>query len=150
MAITKVQIEKMKKKATLAMKNAFSVNSNHKIGACILTKDGKMFPGCNVENSISGLGSCAERNAINTAVANGHYSFQAIVIVDQSGKPVFPCGMCLQYLLEFSQIAKKDIKVIMSNEFGKDVVSSVRKLLPHGYYTDGKKHHFEEYTKKNC
>ncbi|MDD3264121.1 MAG: cytidine deaminase [Candidatus Nanoarchaeia archaeon] len=137
--------EIMRLKAIKAMNYAFSVNSNHNIGACILTNNGNFYEGCNVENSISGLGNCAERNAVNNAVAHGEYSFKSILVIHDGKDPVYPCGMCLQYLLEFSQVSQSDIEIIMCNLDGKEQKSTVRKLLPHGYYTDEKSHNLSKF-----
>ena len=137
--------EIMRIKAIRAMNYAFSVNSEHNIGACLITKNGNFYEGCNVENSISGLGSCAERNAVNNAVAHGEYFFKSILVIHDGKEPIYPCGMCLQYLLEFSQISKDDIEIIMCNLEGRENKSSLRKLLPNGYYADEKRHNLAKF-----
>lgn len=149
MKTNKKEIEIMKIKAMKSMNNAFSVNSNHNIGACVLTSDGKYYEGCNVENSISGLGDCAERNAINHAVSHGEYDFKSILVIHNGKEPIYPCGMCLQYMLEFSQVSRKDIEILMCTLGDKVRKSSVRKLLPHGYYTNEKDHNLQKFREKN-
>ena len=88
-------------KAHEAMKNAYSPYSGFKVGAAILTKDGKIFTGCNVENASYGATICAERCAATKAVSEGSNEFTAIAIVSSSDKFTYPCGICRQFLSEF-------------------------------------------------
>ena len=74
--------------------------SNFRVGAAVLTADGTIFAGCNVENASYGLTICAERVAICSAIAQGHSQFTAICI-SLTSSPV-PCGACRQFLVEFS------------------------------------------------
>ncbi|MBN2881618.1 cytidine deaminase [Candidatus Woesearchaeota archaeon] len=108
--ITKEQIDKLIKNAITVQKNAYVPVTEYGVGACVLTEDDKFFKGCNVQSVISGLGTCAERNAIDNAITNKQYKFKAIAIASKDG--VAPCGMCLQYLNEFSEVSKKDIIII--------------------------------------
>ncbi len=80
--------------------NAWAPYSRYPVGAAVLTSDGRIVVGCNVENASYGLTICAERVAICTAIAQGCSSFTAIC-VSLSGIPV-PCGACRQFLVEFS------------------------------------------------
>jgi cytidine deaminase len=106
-------------------KKAYAPYSNYKVGAAIRTKNGKIFSGCNVENSSYGLTNCAERTAIFKAVSEGEKEFEEILIYSNSGKMPFPCGACRQVISEFGD----EIKItISSNE--KIVESSIKKLLP--------------------
>lgn len=124
-------IKKLREAASTARDNAFVPRSGHKIGASILSTDGEYFGGCNVESNISGLGSCAERVAIDNAISNGKYEFKALLILDD--KLTVPCGACLQYLLEFYVITNQDITVISSDMEGKIKSYSLLELLPEGY-----------------
>lgn len=130
MKISKKELEKLIDKSKEGMKNAYAPRSNFPVGAAILTDNGEIFQGCNVESVISGMGTCAERCAIDSAVANGKYCFNAVVIVSKLEEPVKPCGMCLQYIAEFAQIAGHDIEIIMIGSKGKIEENSVNKMLP--------------------
>lgn len=114
--------------------NAFCHRSKHRIGASVLTYDGKIFGGCNVESVISGLGTCAERCAIDNAVANGHYSFRALCCVDSKLTPC--CGACLQYLTLFSQVSGDEIYLVNASTNGKYEVDKLTQALPLGYRTE--------------
>ena len=123
-----------------ARTNAFVPKSQHAVGACILTTDNMYYQGCNVENSIAGLGVCAERAAIDHAVIHGKYEFKAVAVVDEVEQ--YPCGACLQYLQIFAQIVKTDIPIIVADTQGEYIVTSLQELLPHGYKT-GRKFNFQ-------
>ena len=112
------------------MKNAYAVVSGFPVGAAVLTTTGKIFQGCNTESVISGLGVCAERSAIDHAVACGEYLYQAIAVTSELEKPIAPCGMCLQYIGEFSQLADRDIEILMVGAAGEIRESSIRDMLP--------------------
>jgi len=85
-----------------AMQNSYSPYSKFSVGASLLTKDGKIFQGTNVENISYGLSICAERVAIFVAISNGHRHFTDMAIVTNARKYTFPCGACRQVLMEFN------------------------------------------------
>ncbi len=85
--------------AALARKNAYAPYSQYLVGAALLTKSGKIYKGCNVENASYGLCNCAERTAIFKAVSEGETDFAAIALVTRDGG--MPCGACRQVLNEF-------------------------------------------------
>ena len=91
--------------AKAAAEKAYAPYSNFFVGAALLTKSGKIYTGCNVENSSFSVTNCAERTALFSAVADGEREFSAIAIVGgENGdlsKPCFPCGVCRQALSEF-------------------------------------------------
>jgi len=89
------------KHAVKALKNAYAPYSKYKVGAAVLTADGVVYAGCNIENSSHGLTLCAERVALAKAVADGHRKFSAIAIAAGTRTPASPCGACLQVLSEF-------------------------------------------------
>lgn len=131
--ITEEQQNILIEKATKARENAFVPKSDHKVGACVLTTDGEYFAGCNVEGIVSGLGTCAERCAIDTAVAQGKYVFAAMCVVDDYIN--ISCGACLQYILQFFQIEEKEMTIIAADTKGNKEIYSLFDLLPHGYRT---------------
>ena len=85
------------------MLRAYAPYSNFFVGATLVTKSGKTFSGCNVENVCAGAGTCAERTALVKAVSEGHQVFTALYLVTRAEKPVSPCGICLQMLSEFCE-----------------------------------------------
>ncbi len=87
--------------ALAAQKNAYAPYSHFPVGAALLTRQGQIVSGCNVENASYPLGSCAERNAIYRAVAEGYREFVRIVIVGPGPDLISPCGGCRQVLAEF-------------------------------------------------
>ncbi|MBQ1216162.1 MAG: cytidine deaminase, partial [Firmicutes bacterium] len=113
-----------------AAKNAFAPFSNFHVGAALLASDGRIFTGCNVENSSYGATICAERTALVKAVSEGSRDFIAIAVVSQDGE-AWPCGICRQVLYEFSP----EMLVITGNDEHLDVVK-LNELLPHGFRLD--------------
>lgn len=93
--------EELIKTAYSAMKKAYSPYSHFKVGAAILTEDGLIYSGCNVENASYGATICAERCAAMKAVSEEHAIFKAIAIVSSSEEFTYPCGICRQFLAEF-------------------------------------------------
>lgn len=131
---TDKEVEKMIDVAKETRKNAFCHRSKHKIGASVLTSDGKIFGGCNVESVISGLGTCAERCAIDNAVAHGYYNFRAVCCVDSKLTPC--CGACLQYITLFSQVTGEEVYLVNSDMNGCFEVDKLSQALPMGYRTE--------------
>jgi cytidine deaminase len=126
-------IRKLISSAKKAMKNSHVPRQKHKVGASVLTKK-DIHIGANIQTSISGLGTCAERAAINCMVAHGEIKIEAICIVSQP--QIYPCGMCLQYLAEF---ASNNVDIIMSDASGKYIETTLHELMPHVYRSRGKK-----------
>jgi cytidine deaminase len=116
--------------ALRALKNAY-VLWGFKVGASVFAEDGQIYEGCNVESWVSGLGTCAERCAINHAVLHGNRNIKEIAVVmdADSRSELRPCGACLQYISDFS--ADPQVKVVMAkSEKGKILFETVnvRKL----------------------
>jgi cytidine deaminase len=84
-----------------ARERAHAPYSKFHVGAALLAADGRIFPGCNVENLSYGLTNCAERVAIGSAIAAGARQFLAIAVVADTRVPISPCGACRQVLVEF-------------------------------------------------
>lgn len=83
-----------------ALKHSYCPYSGFQVGAALLTADGKIFTGINVENAAYGASVCAERTAFVSAVASGHTEFIALTVVSSEGA-VTPCGICRQFIAEF-------------------------------------------------
>ena len=88
--------------AVKARKRAYAPYSRFPVGAALLTKDGRVYHGCNVENASYGLTICAERNAVWKAVSEGVTEFSAIAVTARDGRGAPPCGSCRQVLHEFA------------------------------------------------
>ncbi|MBQ4090316.1 MAG: cytidine deaminase [Clostridia bacterium] len=122
--------ERLFEMACEAMQMSYSPYSNHKVGACILTDDGRTFKGANFENASYGATICAERCAAGNAIINGARKFVAVAIVGSSGM-AWPCGVCRQVLNEF---AVPGMKVIVAEYGSKDiVVKTIEELLPESF-----------------
>lgn len=97
--------EELIRKAYEAMEMAYVPYSKFKVGAAILTVDGHVITGCNVENASFGATNCAERTAIFKAVSEGHKDFAKIAVVSNSKGYTYPCGICRQVISEFTMDA---------------------------------------------
>lgn len=118
-----------------AREHAYVPYSGFAVGAALLTKDGKVYQGCNIENSAYGPTNCAERTAFFTAVYQGERSFEAIAIVGgKAGKPVSelcaPCGVCRQVMREFCE---DDFRIILSKGDGTFFESTLTEMLPFSF-----------------
>jgi cytidine deaminase len=111
-----------------AMKQAYAPYSNFQVGAALLSADGAVYTGCNVENASYSAGCCAERTALFKAVSEGARDFVKIAVVSADKKPAYPCGICRQVLSEFGQ----DITVVVEED-GKAVEYRLSNLLPHQF-----------------
>ena len=94
-------IEKLYNQAKLCRLNAYAPYSHFQVGAAILSANGKVFGGCNVENASYPCGTCAEAGAISAMVAAGEYKISEILVVADTDR-ILPCGNCLQKILEFA------------------------------------------------
>jgi cytidine deaminase len=112
--------------ARSAREKAHAPYSNFRVGAAVRTKSGKIYTGCNIENSTYGLTLCAERVAIFKAMSEGEREFNAIAVVTDTEKLTPPCGSCRQIIWEFCG----DIPVILANLKGKTEVLQMRDLFP--------------------
>jgi cytidine deaminase len=103
--MNEVQWSALARAAKAASANAYARYSGFRVGAAVLTADGAIAGGCNVENASYGLTVCAERNAVFRAVADGAKAVTALVVYTPTPQPVTPCGACRQVLAEFGQDA---------------------------------------------
>lgn len=115
-----------------AQKNAYSPYSNFKVGAALITREGEVFSGANVENASYGLTVCAERVAVFKAISTGEREFTALIVVGSGEGFIYPCGACLQVIAEFSP----DIKIIVTNEKDEYREYALGELLPQLFCLD--------------
>ena len=126
----------MIKMALEARKNSYSPYSHFQVGACLLTKEGRLYTGCNIENAAYGPTNCAERTAFFKAVSEGERDFAGIAIVgDKEGTVVdnyaFPCGVCRQVVTEFTD---PETFVILVAKSEKDYLeTTLAALLPNAF-----------------
>lgn len=108
---------------------AYAPYSNFLVGAALLTSDGSIYTGCNVENTSYGLCICAERTAICKAVSEGHQEFQAIAVA--ANPFATPCGACRQFIVEFG----KQIEVIAVDANNPALVKTwmIEDLIPENF-----------------
>lgn len=120
--------EKLIREALKAKENAYAPYSKFKVGAALLTEDGEIYTGCNIENAAYSPTVCAERTAIFKAVSEGARKIEAIAIV--AGEDMaYPCGVCRQVIKEFGEEAT--IIVARSEEDYEE--STLEDLLPHSF-----------------
>jgi len=96
-------IEALVASAREVRERAYAPYSKYKVGAAILTRSGKVYTGCNVENSTFGATICAERTAVVKMVSEGDREPVACVVATGGAKPGSPCGICRQVLSEFAE-----------------------------------------------
>ena len=112
-----------------AMKSAYAPYSHFSVGAAVETDDGKVYCGCNIENSSYGAPICAERTAISKAVSEGYRRITRIAICDSNNSFAWPCGICRQVMSEF---AVEDFYVILEDN-GKLSNFFLKELLPNSF-----------------
>jgi len=116
------------REAKEAMKNAYAPYSEFTVGAALLTKDGRVFTGVNIENASFGATICAERTACVKAVSERYREFAAIAVASsRGGAPM--CGICRQFLSEFAP----DLKVITGDDEDHLIVTELSELLPDNF-----------------
>jgi len=120
--------EQLIAEARKAREFAYAPYSRFPVGAALFAKSGKVYTGCNIENSSYGLSICAERVALFKAVSNGEREFLTIAVVGMDSSPVFPCGACRQVLYEFSP----DLTVLTLDN-NNVIKHSLKELLPDGF-----------------
>jgi cytidine deaminase len=125
-------VQDLMRAAVAASEQAYSPYSHIKVGAALLSADGQVFTGCNVENASFGLTICAERAAAVKAISAGARRFTAIAIATSLRDAMMPCGACRQFLLEFGG----DVRVIVQGAAGPRVESTLAELLPDAFGPD--------------
>lgn len=127
--------EELVKKAVDARELSYSPYSRFKVGAALLTKDGQVFVGANIENSSYPLCMCAERNALYNAMMHGYKKddFEALALAADTEKPCSPCGACRQVI---SELFPSDKPIYMANIKGDIQETNVPELLPFAFSED--------------
>jgi len=115
------------KEAAKARENAYVPYSKFKVGAALLTKDGRVFHGCNIENAAYSVTNCAERTALFKAYSEGETQFERLVVIADTDRPVPPCGACRQVI---SELCDPDMEVVLTNLGGEIQKTTVAELLP--------------------
>ena len=127
--------KKLIKEAILARENAYTPYSHFKVGAALLTKSGKIYRGCNIENAGYTPSNCAERTAFFKAVSEGELQFEAIAIVagSEGGNLMFtaPCGVCRQVMMEFCEY--ETFRIIIGTGEDEYQEFTLKEILPYGF-----------------
>ena len=116
--------------ANKAKEKSYSPYSKFRVGAALITKDGEIYQGANIENAAYGVTMCAERTAAFTAKLDGVEEFSAIAITSDSNDYIPPCGACRQVLLE---LCGKDLDVHITNGNGDIKTFKLQELLPFSF-----------------
>jgi hypothetical protein len=122
------ELQKLIQAAIEMRKQSYSPYSNFAVGAAVLSNDGYIYGGCNIENVSYGLTNCAERTAIFNAVSDGKRNISAIAVVADTDRPCSPCGACRQVIGEF-----KIPCIIMANLKGEYKKVTLEELLPFSF-----------------
>ncbi len=122
-----MEINRLVEEAKKARELAYVPYSKFKVGAALLSKDGKVYHGCNIENAAYSMCNCAERTALFKAYSEGDKEFDVLCVVADTKRPVPPCGACRQVIAE---LCSQDMKVVLTNLQGDIEETTVEKLLP--------------------
>ena len=124
------------KAAIEAREKAYAPYSHFMVGAAVLTKDGQVYTGCNVENASYGATNCAERTAFFKAIYDGERAFEKIAIVGamegkEANDTCAPCGVCRQVMMEFCD--SESFQIVLADGEEKHMVFTLKELLPYGF-----------------
>ncbi|WKU24451.1 cytidine deaminase [Priestia megaterium] len=119
--------------AKKAREMAYVPYSKFKVGAALLTKDGRVYRGCNIENAAYSMCNCAERTALFKAYSEGDKEYAALAVVADTDRPVSPCGACRQVI---SELCPKEMKVILTNLKNDIQELTVEELLPGAFSSE--------------
>lgn len=128
-----MNMEQLIEQSKIARENAYVPYSKFQVGAALLTEDGEVYQGCNIENASFGMTNCAERTAFFKAVSEGKKKFAAIAIIADTPGPVSPCGACRQVMAEF---CSKTMPVYLTNLNGDIQQTTVGDLLPGAFTSE--------------
>ncbi|HLU23851.1 cytidine deaminase [Lederbergia graminis] len=128
-----MNMEQLIQEARTAREKAYVPYSNFPVGAALITKNGEVYHGCNIENASFGLTNCAERTALFKALSEGEKDFSMLAVIADSARPVPPCGSCRQVIAEH---CPKDMKVVLTNLNGEIKTITVAELLPFAFSSE--------------
>ena len=124
-------LDELLRLATEARDHSYSPYSHYRVGAALLTKDGRIYQGCNIENASYTPTICAERTAFFKAIYDGVRSFSAIAIIGSGELPAYPCGVCRQVMSEFCD---GDFIIVTANRDADTVVTEpLDQMMPHRF-----------------
>jgi cytidine deaminase len=123
-------LEPMRELAQRALENAHAPYSRFRVGACVRTASGRLYAGCNVENSAYPVGQCAEATAIGAMVCAGDRRIAEVLVLTEGAELCSPCGRCRQQLAEF---AAPDALVHLFGPEGLRLTVTLGELLPFGF-----------------
>ena len=128
--------EELMTEAKKAREHAYAPYSHFQVEAALLTKSGKLYHGCNIENAAYSPSNCAERTAFFKAVYEGEREFEKIAIAGgpagkEAEEPCAPCGVCRQVMMEFCD--PDEFKIILADGKGGCLQRSLKELLPLGF-----------------
>jgi cytidine deaminase len=122
-----LNINELIEEAKKAREMAYVPYSNFPVGAALLTSDGKVYRGCNIENAAYTMCNCAERTALFKAFSEGDKNYSMLAVVADTDRPCSPCGACRQVIAE---LCDKEMVVVLTNLKGDIQKLTVRELLP--------------------
>lgn len=122
-----MNINELIEEAKKAREMAYVPYSNFPVGAALLTSDGKVYRGCNIENAAYTMCNCAERTALFKAFSEGDKNYSMLAVVADTDRPCSPCGACRQVIAE---LCDKEMVVVLTNLKGDIQKLTVRELLP--------------------
>lgn len=128
--MTEITDQKLVELAKEAQEFAYVPYSGFRVGAALLSRDGRVFTGCNIENSAFGPTNCAERTAFFKAISEGYRAFEKIAVISDSDDFTAPCGICRQVMAEFCD---KDFQILMCKRDGSYHQVSLEELLPYAF-----------------
>lgn len=122
-----LRMEELIEEAKKARNKAYVPYSKFAVGAALLTTDGKVYQGCNIENAAYSMCNCAERTALFKAYSEGDQDYVMLAVIADTERPVPPCGACRQVI---SELCPKDMRIILTNLHGDIKQFTVDELLP--------------------
>jgi len=128
-----VNTEQLIVEAKKAREKAYVPYSKFGVGAALLTTDGKVYHGCNIENAAYSMCNCAERTALFKAYSEGDRDFQLLAVVADTDRPCSPCGACRQVI---SELCPKDMPIVLTNLKGDVLKVTVKDLLPGAFSSE--------------
>lgn len=128
--LTEDEIKKYIKEVNTVLEKAYVPYSKFPVAALLIDENNNKHVGVNVENASYGLGICAERNVIPTAVTQGMKKIKVLVVTGGTPEPISPCGACRQVISEFSD---EDTIIILTNKEEKYNIWNIKELLPYSF-----------------